>query len=42
MGAEVSAQHEYLGEEISADVREVLLTITLEAKQGEATLYLSR
>src|SRR3979411_142008 len=27
-------------EEISADVREVLLTITLEAKQGEATLYL--
>ena len=27
-------------EELSADVREVLLTITLEAKQGEATLYL--
>ncbi len=27
-------------EEIAADVREVLLTITLEAKQGEATLYL--
>lgn len=28
------------GEEIGPDVREVLLTITLEAKQGEATLYL--
>jgi preprotein translocase subunit SecB len=27
-------------EEIAADVREVLLTITLEAKQGDATLYL--
>jgi preprotein translocase subunit SecB len=27
-------------EELSADVREVLLTITLEAKQGDATLYL--
>jgi preprotein translocase subunit SecB len=27
-------------EEIAGDVREVLLTITLEAKQGEATLYL--
>src|SRR5258705_7160459 len=27
-------------EDIAADVREVLLTITLEAKQGEATLYL--
>jgi preprotein translocase subunit SecB len=27
-------------EELTADVREVLLTITLEAKQGEATLYL--
>jgi preprotein translocase subunit SecB len=27
-------------EEIAPDVREVLLTITLEAKQGEATLYL--
>jgi preprotein translocase subunit SecB len=27
-------------EELSADVREVLLTITVEAKQGEATLYL--
>jgi preprotein translocase subunit SecB len=27
-------------EELSADVREVLLTITLEAKQGEITLYL--
>ncbi len=27
-------------EEISPDVREVLLTITLEAKQGDATLYL--
>lgn len=27
-------------EEIGADIREVLLTITLEAKQGEATLYL--
>src|SRR5258708_12713938 len=27
-------------EEIAADVREVLLTITLEARQGEATLYL--
>src|SRR5258708_21350988 len=27
-------------EELAADVREVLLTITLEAKQGEATLYL--
>ena len=28
------------GDEIGPDVREVLLTITLEAKQGEATLYL--
>lgn len=27
-------------EELAADVREVLLTITLEAKQGESTLYL--
>src|SRR5271170_6056337 len=27
-------------EELAADVREVLLTITLEAEQGEATLYL--
>jgi preprotein translocase subunit SecB len=27
-------------EEIGVDVREVLLTITLEAKQGDATLYL--
>src|SRR5260370_31589235 len=27
-------------EELAADVREVLLTVTLEAKQGEATLYL--
>jgi len=27
-------------EELTADVREVLLTITLEAKQGDATLYL--
>jgi preprotein translocase subunit SecB len=27
-------------EELGVDVREVLLTITLEAKQGEATLYL--
>ncbi len=27
-------------EELAADVREVLLTITLEAKQGTATLYL--
>jgi len=27
-------------EEIAADVREVCLTITLEAKQGESTLYL--
>ena len=27
-------------EEIGPDIREVLLTITLEAKQGEATLYL--
>jgi preprotein translocase subunit SecB len=27
-------------EELSAEVREVLLTITLEAKQGDATLYL--
>ena len=27
-------------EELAADVREVLLTITLEAKQGDATLYL--
>ncbi len=27
-------------EEIAPDVREVLLTITLEAKQGETTLYL--
>jgi len=28
------------GDEIGPDVREVLLTVTLEAKQGEATLYL--
>ncbi len=28
------------GDEIGTDVREVLLTITLEAKQGEQTLYL--
>ena len=28
------------GDEIGPDVREVLLTITLEAKQGEQTLYL--
>ena len=27
-------------EELSPDVREVLLTITVEAKQGDATLYL--
>jgi preprotein translocase subunit SecB len=27
-------------EEVAPDVREVLLTITLEAKQGDATLYL--
>jgi preprotein translocase subunit SecB len=27
-------------EELAADVREVLLTVTLEAKQGEVTLYL--
>jgi preprotein translocase subunit SecB len=27
-------------EELAPDIREVLLTITLEAKQGEATLYL--
>ena len=27
-------------EELAAEVREVLLTVTLEAKQGEATLYL--
>ena len=27
-------------EDLAVDVREVLLTITLEAKQGEATLYL--
>ena len=27
-------------EELSAEAREVLLTITVEAKQGEATLYL--
>jgi preprotein translocase subunit SecB len=27
-------------EELAADVREILLTITLEAKQGDATLYL--
>jgi preprotein translocase subunit SecB len=27
-------------EEIGPDIREVLLTITLEAKQGESTLYL--
>src|SRR5271170_3187181 len=27
-------------EEIAPDVREVLLTITLEAKQGDSTLYL--
>src|SRR5260370_1648230 len=27
-------------EELAADVREVLLTITLEAKHGDATLYL--
>lgn len=29
------------GDEIGTDVREVLLTITLEAKQGEQTLYLA-
>ena len=28
------------GDELAPDVREVLLTITLEAKQGDATLYL--
>jgi preprotein translocase subunit SecB len=28
------------GEELSQEVREVLLTITVEAKQGDATLYL--
>src|SRR5476651_1008997 len=28
-------------EELGADVREVLLTVTLEAKQGDATLYLA-
>ncbi len=28
------------GDEIDKDVREVLLTVTLEAKQGEATMYL--
>ncbi len=27
-------------EELAPDVREVLLTITLEAKQGDTTLYL--
>jgi preprotein translocase subunit SecB len=27
-------------EEIAPDVREILLTVTVEAKQGEATLYL--
>src|SRR5580692_3146581 len=27
-------------EDLAADVREVLLTITLEAKQGDSTLYL--
>src|SRR6266436_7457422 len=27
-------------DELAPDVREVMLTITLEAKQGEATLYL--
>jgi preprotein translocase subunit SecB len=27
-------------EELGADIREVLLTVTLEAKQGEGTLYL--
>jgi preprotein translocase subunit SecB len=27
-------------QDLSAEVREVLLTVTLEAKQGEATLYL--
>jgi preprotein translocase subunit SecB len=27
-------------EELSAEVREVLLTVTVEAKQGDATLYL--
>jgi preprotein translocase subunit SecB len=27
-------------EEVAPDVREVLLTITLEAKQGDSTLYL--
>jgi preprotein translocase subunit SecB len=29
-----------LGDELAPDVREVLLTITLEAKQGDSTLYL--
>jgi preprotein translocase subunit SecB len=28
------------GEELSPEVREVLLTVTVEAKQGDATLYL--
>jgi preprotein translocase subunit SecB len=28
-------------EEVGADAREVLLTVTLEAKQGDATLYLA-
>ena len=28
------------GDELAPDVREVLLTITLEAKQGDSTLYL--
>jgi preprotein translocase subunit SecB len=28
-------------EELGTDVREVLLTVTLEAKQGDATLYLA-
>ena len=29
-----------LGDELAPDVREVLLTITLESKQGDSTLYL--
>src|SRR6202022_133437 len=41
-GGEPKFQHNMntSAEELAADVREVLLTITLEAKQGEATLYL--
>jgi len=34
VGAEVSAEYEYVGGELSPDAREVLLTVTVEAKQA--------